>query len=333
VNRFAAIGCVLFVIIAAPSVAGAQVSHSLPVELRFDPSVESCVGDLETVRRAVVIDLGAELVADDRVDATHVEVTCTGDEATIRVDDPLTGKIVERRISLGPFAGRARVLGLVIAETVAASWVELEMVGSEEPHPDAVAPPQPTIRSGAAAVALARLRAHRPRTAPMPTLGLAAVVRVFGRDDLVTTGARLDGTWPVGARFAIGLDVAGEWGRVSADAGDVDVSSISIAPRLATRVSAAGIELGASLGFRLGLVDLSGKSKTADVVARSFLAPWGGPVVDLEARAGMARHFGVALGLEAGRVTLEVQGQLDGARAAGISGWWAGAWLSFAYLP
>jgi hypothetical protein len=69
------------------------------------------------------------------------------------------------------------------------------------------------------------------------------------------------------------------------------------------------------------------------VVARGFRAPWGGPVLTLEARASVTRHFGVALGVEAGRVTLSVQGQLDGARAAGISGWWGGAWMSFTYLP
>jgi hypothetical protein len=334
VNRIATLGCALLVALASPGVARAEESHPT-VELRLDPSVEGCVGNLDTVRRAVVIDLGAELVAEHQVDATQVDVTCTGDEATIRVDDPLTRKLVERRVGLGqqPRAGRARLLGLAIAETVAASWVELEMVGSEEPRADVVAAPPQHLRSGAAAVAQARLRVHRSPATSMPTLGLAATVRGFTGDDLVTAGARVDGAWPVGARLAIHLDLTGEWGRASAAAGDVDAWSLSIAPRVAARVSWAAFELSASVGFRLGLVDLRGKSRNLDVVARSFMAPWGGPLCALEARTSLARHLAVALGLEAGRVTLEVQGQVESARAAGISGWWAGAWLSFVYLP
>lgn len=335
-TRLAHVSAVLCVVVAAPGVASAQVSHPPPIELRLDPSVEACVGALDKVRRAVQIDLGAELVDDDREGATHVDVTCSGDEATIRIDDPLTGKIVERRVGLGqqPLAGRARLLGLTIAETVAASWVELEMVGSQESNPelDASDAAPPTIRSGAAAVAQARLRAHPSRATAPPTIGLAPMVRSFGRDDLLTIGARLDGAWPLGERFALELDLAGEWGRVGVEAGDVDASLLSMAPRFAVRVSVAGLELAAGLGFRLGLAELSGKSTTDGVAGRSFLAPWGGPVVDLVARSVLARHFAVALGLEAGRVTLAVDGQLEGARAGGISGWWGGAWLSFVFV-
>jgi hypothetical protein len=159
------------------------------------------------------------------------------------------------------------------------------------------------------------------------------MVRYFGRDDLLTVGARFDGAWPLGEHLAVELDLGGEWGHMNAQAGDVDASLYSMAPRLAARVSAAGIDLAASLGFRLGLVGLSGTSKTEGVAARSFVAPWGGPVVDLMARLALARHFAVALGLEAGRVTLSVEGQLDDTLAAGISGWWGGAWLSFVLVP
>ena len=94
----------------------------------MDFSFDGCApAMLPAVERIARIELHA--AEDDGGPATQIALACDGDDARITVDDPLTGKRVERTVSLAtvPDLGRARLLALATAELVRSSWIELEL--------------------------------------------------------------------------------------------------------------------------------------------------------------------------------------------------------------
>ncbi len=130
-----------------------------PISLRLEPSVEACVaGETAAVRQAVAIELGTALVDDDENPAAQVSVTCVADEATIQIHSSLTDRTTVRRLVLAgePVVSRPRLLGLAIAETVAASWAEPET-------PATIAATPATLPASPAAAIL-----ETPTTIPAP---------------------------------------------------------------------------------------------------------------------------------------------------------------------
>jgi len=111
------------------NLAAAADDHP-PVSL----DVESCVPvDAEQVRRLVALELRGGLLPSGAtaLNATHVVVGCQQEQTTLRVDDSLTGKQLQRALPLMERDPRARdrLLALSIVELVVASWTEL-MLGT-----------------------------------------------------------------------------------------------------------------------------------------------------------------------------------------------------------
>ncbi len=95
----------------------------VPVQLSFESCADSLAPEVDRIAR---IELHAAHVGEGS--ATQIGVECAGDDVKLTVDDPLTGKRVERSVSLASVAqeSRARLLALAIAELVRSSWIELQ---------------------------------------------------------------------------------------------------------------------------------------------------------------------------------------------------------------
>ena len=119
------------------------------------PSVALEIGaclDVEQaeVRRIVAIELRALMMGSDSAEPiTRVAVDCYNPLVEIRIEDPVTGKSLERRIDLSTSERsiRARLLALAIAELVSSSWTELD----SNPEPTVVPAGPIRLRSASAA--------------------------------------------------------------------------------------------------------------------------------------------------------------------------------------
>ena len=103
--------------------ARAQVAPEVDCEL------QSCSGlSVPAVRRILAAELGAELADAPGPGVTTAVVVCHDHDAELRVQDPLSPKIVTRHINVGAAApnARARLIAIATSELVLASWSELE---------------------------------------------------------------------------------------------------------------------------------------------------------------------------------------------------------------
>ncbi len=129
-------------LLAATAIAAA--GHP-PVRLDMEPCVPA---DAEQVRRLVALELVVDLVptGEPAPSATRVMVGCEQEVTSLRVDDPLTGKQLQRTLHLAESDQRARdrLLALSIVELVVASWTELmlEMPGGTASAKTTQDPPQ-----------------------------------------------------------------------------------------------------------------------------------------------------------------------------------------------
>ena len=181
--------------------------------------------------------------------ATEIGVACAGDDVRLTVDDPLTGKRVERTVSLAAVAelGRARLLALAVAELVRSSWMELEfrktpalpvaapvdvpVALKERARAIAVASDRPTWRGDASVEALIVPSVGRP------ILGLSLAAQHDVAPSIFVEGA------------------ASAWDGVTERAtGAIAVRQIALDPAIGWRVSILDL----SLGARVGWVELSG---------------------------------------------------------------------------
>ena len=130
--------------------------------------------DEREVRRLVAAELGAIQVEQRGPDVTLVTVTCGGLRVSVRVDDPLSKKTVQRAFDTGPLDHRARArwIALAASELVLSSWVELETNPVPKVQAEGPAVPAPVLRAAQAAV-----RRHAPppvRVAPAAPRGVRA---------------------------------------------------------------------------------------------------------------------------------------------------------------
>src|ERR1700742_836714 len=124
----------LLAAIALSASRGAVARNALSVELELAPCVAN---DAAGLGRVVQAELGSAIAVSaepeteapqtPRADVARVRVTCEDALIELEVQDPVTGKKLSRHLQIPPdlAAARARVLGLSIAELVAASWIEL----------------------------------------------------------------------------------------------------------------------------------------------------------------------------------------------------------------
>jgi hypothetical protein len=94
------------------------------VDFSFDGCEEPLPTDVERIAR---VELHAAKSA--LGPQTRIEIRCSADEVDLTGDDPITGKKVERVVSLAGVveSTRARLLALAVAELLRSSWIEVEL--------------------------------------------------------------------------------------------------------------------------------------------------------------------------------------------------------------
>jgi hypothetical protein len=110
--------------------------------------------DEREIRRLVAAELGAIPVEERAPDVTLVTIRCGGLRVQIRVDDPLSKKVVLRSFDTGPIDRRARArwIALAASELVLSSWIELESNPAPAAPAEGPPPPAPLLRAAQAAV-------------------------------------------------------------------------------------------------------------------------------------------------------------------------------------
>ncbi len=281
-------------------VAKADTARRLPVQLDVDP----CTGvNPDVVGRVLTVELGVNVTTVDvtqetaKQDTTIVSLTCSEGTTFITVHDPISGKMLQRHVDLRSEAANARprLLSLSAAELVAASWMELAAPSAVNvPIVEAAAAPQ--LRSEAADAARAFAARRQPLRWDAELVGIA---RNFREGDLWMLGGGAAGTW-LAYR---------DW--------------LAVGAGLRQRLGLMTLELGG--GMRIGIVRLaavSDKTLRPPSTPHTFRSPWGGPFATARVLTNITRGTIAFLSGEAGLISLQTTGLVDGNPELDIKGSW-----------
>ena len=313
------------------------------IELRIDSCADVNVAE---VARVVAVELRASIVASNDVVATTTEVSvgCRGpfyqvrvDEPEsqevvidtvvqrgrswadrtfeLRVDDPITGKTLQRLIDVKnePEAARARLVGIAIGELVRASWIEL------------LANPTPRVPPVEKATTPSLQRAVVERARPSLSTSLAPTCGA------TFYGARLDETMlgcGLGMRASASLwhvsasaDVGG--GDRSAPLGRIETTAASAFAAGGVHLSLGPTGLAAELGARFGFMAVTGDvAPYLPVVGGGLRGGWGGPAARFAVDLVFSSWLGLRVSSEVGYALLGPQGTALGQVVTDTQGLW-----------
>jgi hypothetical protein len=243
-----------------------------------------------------------------------VRIVCESMRATIDVDDPVTGKRIERAVDLAAAAPVARphLLALSVVELLAAGWVEIES------NPQPVTPP--VSPASTPQIQAPPPEAVSARRGPRLLAGFVAQTSTAGP---WSTGGGVVVAGDVEAHVGWMVDVTFQQGRSAFAVGQVTVDNASALAAVFARASrgAAAIRLGA--GARGGGAWLSGApAESAGVIGGVVSGPWWGGLGIVDASVTLRGRFVLELMLEAGRVLLPVTATVHGASPVAIDGAW-----------
>jgi hypothetical protein len=297
------------VLVASPVLA----SVPLALDLEGCPQVPRA-----PVEKIVELELRASVVP-EREAVTRVTASCDGDNASLRVDDPLTSKSLTRLVDLKAAGanGQARLLALSIIELVCSSWTELE-----------ASPPAGTATGSDAREALSAVRTLRGRRSV--SVGALGVVRAIfsGTGTLGGAGLRIVPELP--HHLALPIELAYERGTSAFDIGEVvsDVADVAVA--LAWRHDGKHLGLRLGGGLRGGAVHFSGRPSDPSVRGGSFWAPWVGPDLVVAGVWRPSRRLAFDLGLDGGWAFAPTAARVGGVNAVQLSGPFIGVALAIA---
>jgi hypothetical protein len=291
----------------------------------IDVDVAACPGvDAAEVARLLDIEL-AFATGPRPPQPLAVRLDCAGPRVRIAARDPITGRPLEREVTVGPDdPGRDRTIALLASQLFLTSWAE----GFLERQPPAASPP-PAPPPGRAPAAVA---------AAVDDRGVAPGPRAW--ELLASGGLRLrDLTSPsFGERVAIRpamriggaralAELAYERGTAERTAGSVGWSIASAGAGVGWRTRPrARVALDATAVASIALVEANGRGAAAGLAGRSAR----GWVGDAALAAGPVASFGalrVGLTVEAGWLLPAATARVAGDRDVALGGPWAGASL------
>jgi len=319
------------------------------VTLALDPCL---LADPAEVRRAVGVELGAELAGSGEPETTRVSVSCTGSIVLIEVIDPVTGKSLSRTVNLdlAAPAARARLFALAIVELVTASWTELQ-TNPEPQVPPASGRASPEVRAAALqavhdrvgdaqpplpapvvvfapaparAPASAQSYASPPSASPNRVEGLLEA-RGFLSSGIASFGIAVRWSYRVVSLWGWSIDVLADHGRVSTSLGPVSVDSLSGGPSVFAERGWRWLAVQGSAGLRVGAVRLAGSSTPQLATGSSLYSPWGGPFLGAGVHAWPTQGFALELGGEAGEAPFAVRGFVGNGPPVTLVGVWLAA--------
>lgn len=308
-----------FVVSLVPSIVRAETDVPVLLELH------QCDGlDEAELRRIVAAELGAAAAEQNGPSVTKVSVSCEGPKATLRVEDPLSRKAVQRSINLGraDTRARARLVAIASTELVLASWAELETNPNPQVEPEGP-PPSPEAQQAARGIAHDHMPGYEPRKrhwydseTPLDR-GLHLLAVGSERSFLDYKGMLWGGGLRIGDepfRFvAWSVDTLFEKGTITLDTRRVDVTSVTGGGRLLAYLRAGHFYGGIGAGLRIGVASTTGSSS---------LALWGWPLGCVALSAHVGTSLLIELSGEASYVILPVGGESAPGTLRG--GWFSG---------
>jgi hypothetical protein len=315
--KLAVVACL---VLRAASAQAADRHPSVALEIGACLDVEQA-----EVRRIVAIELRALMASRDSGEPiTRVSVDCYNPLVEIRVEDPVTGKSLERRIDLSTSerSTRARLLALAVAELVSSSWTEL--VSNPEPS---VLPAGPSASEGERRAARQTVRArdelqHRPIV-----FGAAATSRLFLRGAGPMWGGRAE-VMPRLPFGALTFDASFDRGATKTTLGEVSFTSASGGAGWRALWSDRTWLLEAGGEVRVGALWLYGTPQSPEQASGQGGVAWtGGPVFVVRSGFLPWERTQVTLGLELGYALFGVKGRVAGLPEVRLDGAWAGVSL------
>jgi hypothetical protein len=331
-----------FIAVALSSAKPARARSPLSVSLELAPCAEE---DAAGLRRVVQTELGnsvtvlpAEPTPKSEPNAgpvdpqlARVTVSCAGSVIELEVRDPVTGKTLSRHLQIPPelSGARTRVLGMSIAELVAASWIELSGT-SASPARVVEATASRETRSAALSAARRGL-ATGARGYEVESFAFA---QRFTKERFDSFGVGVGFGWVAREWLDLTLDARGDAGTRSVSLGHINalLGSLAFCPR--ARRALGNWSLEAGLGVRAGLVHLSGVARSDLTPApeqRSPTLPWAGPMLELRASFRPARPLLVSALFEAGLVSYRAEARVAGQGEFAVAGPWLGLGLGFGF--
>lgn len=308
-----------------------------PIHLALHPCVPV---EEAAVRQVLAVELGALLTEGDAPASgvTQVTVDCADAQIWLRVDDPVTGKSLIRRISLltvNPGV-RARLLGLAIAELVSASWTEL--LANPKPVVPAAEPVvPPAIRRAALSVAqrnAAGMQEELSATWRGPSLVGVVMLSGFFASRTLLTGGGLRLGFCHRRHLGWAADLIAQHGSSPSSLGEVALDAVSTSASLFFDWHGARVGLRLGGGFRGGLLILNGRpDQPMDVQGSSVLGGWGGPTLSISTTVKLQKRLILQANLEGGYVIFPVLGRVAWSSTVGLDGLWLGAQAGIGFLP
>lgn len=311
-----------------------------PLSVRIE--LAACVAaDAQGIERVVQAELGssisvkADSASSDeqtpRNELARVRVSCADDLIELQVRDPVTGKKLSRHLQIPPdlAAARSRVLGLSIAELVAASWIELR-----DTRPSQLKVVEATAPRDSRPTALAAAEHGLGTSRHGYDLLALAAARHWTHDDFTSFGGALAFSCLLESWLALALDADAAAGTHRVSLGQVNalLGSFALGSRLRYAVGRWSLEAGG--GLRLGLVHFAGQAShelTPLPEQRTQTLPWAGPLLALAARARLDGSAVLSTVLEAGFVSYRAEAKVAGRGEFEIAGPWLGLGLGLGF--
>jgi hypothetical protein len=268
------------------------------------------------------LELGANLVPQETAtdhETTRVSVRCAEGAIVLHVDDPVTGKALERRLALAamPEHGRARLLALAIAELISASWIELEADPAPVVSPDVTASPQ--LR----AVVRDSLDEHHIGW----ELGLAGSTRAFVGQG-VAIGGGLQGEAQLPSWLTLGIDLLADRHSTDVMQGTAEATTLSAGAAALVRDRFGALAVEAGIGGRMGMAVLAGHPfADQNLRGQTLVGAWGGPLACVHTHYAFGR-VAIATMVETGWALLPITGRVNGGPAVRVAGGWLGVTLA-----
>ena len=316
------------VTIGLGAAAGPQPSREPAVSV----SVDHCISvEQREVERLTALELGVRAAgANASATTTRVSVSCAGEHVRLRVVDPLTGKTLERTLSLTTrevdVAGRA--ISLAAAELVLTSWAELTLT------PDKSAPAPLELVPAARPAAEQRVLSRTERGVRLEYL--LASASVAGPFEGVGFG------FGGGPRLAVSFGRHGfgaDWDlaahRAVTDTALGDVETTLFSSGLFARWALDGapwfVDLG--VGARGGIARLEGTPEDFELSRGSVVAGvFGGPAASFGVSLRVS-ELALRLGAESGYALRGVAGDVESEPGVAVSGAWLSGSFAVGWAP
>jgi hypothetical protein len=221
------------------------------------------------------------------------------------------------------------VLGISIAELVAASWIELS---GNNASPARVVEATASRETRSAALSAAQ-RGLATGTRGYEVESFAFAQR-YTKEHFDSFGIGVGFGWIPRDWLDLTFDARGDAGTRTVSLGQINVllGSLAVCPR--ARRAFGNWSLEAGLGARVGLVHLTGVARSDLTPApeqRSPTLPWAGPMLELRAGFRPLRPLLLSASLEAGLVSYRAEARVAGQGEFAIAGPWLGLGLGFGF--